>query len=263
MARVKPVLSIFFLALAIYPVASAAGQNADMLPNAPAPAASGPAPAPNAPVPEHASDPDHFSHSKWFGVVDPGEQIPPLYKRDKMMFWLHEEVTPTSLLPAFVSAGYGQLTGFDPKYGSDSAAFGERLGAAALRQASMRFFSDSLLPTLTRSDPRYFRKAYGGTKERSGYALEQLFFHQRDSGERGFNYSDVFGRLAASGLTAAWYPQPSVRAEVVFRTWGTSLAGAEVNNLFLEFWPDIRDAVFHRNRKSAHALITSADSGSE
>jgi hypothetical protein len=33
---------------------------------------------------------------------------------------------------------------------------------------------------------------------------------------------------------------------VVFRTWGVSLAGAAGNNLFLEFWPDIRDKLFHR-----------------
>ena len=216
---------------------------------------------PDAPLPEHASDNTHpYASSKWYGVVDPGEKIPPLHARDKMMFWLHEEVTPTSLLPAFISAGYGQLTGFDPKYGNDSGAFGEKLGAAALRQASMRFFSDSLLPTLTHSDPRYFRKAYGGTKARSGYALEQLFFHQRDSGARGFNYSDIFGRLAGSALAMTYYPEPSVHASVVFRTWGTSLAGAEVNNLFLEFWPDIRDAVFHRHRKSTQALLVQPDS---
>ena len=108
---------------------------------------------PDAPLPEHASDTSHpFATTKWYGVVDPGEKIPRLRTQDKMMFWLHEEVTPTSLLPAFISAGYGQLTGFDPKYGNDSGAFGEKLGAAALRQARMRFFSDSLLPTLTHSD---------------------------------------------------------------------------------------------------------------
>ena len=76
---------------------------------------------PDAPLPEHASDTSHpFATTKWYGVVDPGEKIPRLRTQDKMMFWLHEEVTPTSLLPAFISAGYGQLTGFDPKYGNDS-----------------------------------------------------------------------------------------------------------------------------------------------
>jgi hypothetical protein len=199
--------------------------------------------APNE-TPVHAATPKHIA--KWYGVVDPGEKVPPLYTRDKLEFWLHEQVNPISLLPAFVSAGYGQVTGTDPKYGSDSAAFGERLGAAALRQASMRFFSDSFLPAVTHEDPRYFRKAYGSIVHRGLYAAERVVVDQRDDGSRGFNYSDTLGRGMASALTMTYYPEPSVRPGVVFRTWGVSLAGAAGNNLFLEFWPDIRDKLFHR-----------------
>jgi hypothetical protein len=85
-----------------------------------------PAPAtddtlPSAP-PVHLSDPGQIAESKWFGVVDPGEKIPPLYAHDKMMFWLHEEFGTLSLLPAFTSSGWEQLVDGDPKYGSDSAA---------------------------------------------------------------------------------------------------------------------------------------------
>ncbi len=203
---------------------------------------------PDAPTPVHSSDPDHYAHSKWYGVVDPGEKVPPLYKRDKMLFWLHEEVSPTSLLPAFVSSGYEQLVGSSPKYGNDSGAWSERFGAAVLRQSSMRFFSDSFLPTVTHEDPRYFRKAYGSIVHRGVYAAERVFVDQRDSGDRGFNYSDTLGRGIASALTMTYYPERSVTPRVVFQTWGVSLAGAAGNNLFLEFWPDIRDAIFHRHR---------------
>jgi hypothetical protein len=214
-------------------------------------------PLPNAP-PDHATDTKHIAPNKWYGVVDPGQHVEPLYAKDKLMFWMHEEVTPVSLLPAFVSAGYGQLTGGDPKYGIDSGAFGERLGTAALRQASMRFFSDSLLPWVTHTDPRYYRMGSGSFGARAGYAAERLFIVQRDSGTRAPNYSDVLGRLAASGLTAAYYPSASVNSTVVFRTWGTSLAGAAANNVFLEFWPDIRDAVFHHNHKSRRGQSATA-----
>jgi hypothetical protein len=89
-----------------------------------------------------------------------------------MVFWLHEELEPSSPLPALVSAGYGQLTNSDPKYGTDEGAFGERLGAAFLRQASMRFFADSLLPTLDHEDPRYYREASGDYAARVLHAAE-------------------------------------------------------------------------------------------
>jgi hypothetical protein len=197
----------------------------------------------------HVTRESSYAQSKWFGVVDPGEKVPPLYTRDKMVFWLHEEIEPLSLFPAFTSSGWEQLMGTDPKYGSDSGAYGQRLGAAVVREASMRLFSDSLLPAITHEDPRYYRKAYGPIKDRGIYAAERVFVSQRDDGSHGFNYSDTLGRAAASVLTLAYYPQPSANATVVARTWGVSLAGLAGVNLFQEFWPDVRDKVFHRHER--------------
>jgi hypothetical protein len=199
-------------------------------------------------LPVHPSDPGSFSPSKWYGVVDPGEKVPPLYARDKMVFWVHEDVSPAGWIPAIFATGWSQLFVGDPNYGSDSAAFGERLGAAVIRDTSMRFFSDSLIPTLAHEDPRYYRKAYGGIKARAGYAAERVFIDQRDDGTRGFNYSDTVGHLAASALTPAYYPAPSANGRVVVTTWVLSLAGDAGGNLFVEFWPDARDLIFHRHR---------------
>jgi hypothetical protein len=220
-------------------------QTARSLPDAPA-LVLRPDPGPS---PVHASNTSSYASSKWYGVVDPGERVPPLDSRDKMMFWLHEEISPVGWFPVVVSAGYEQLTNGDPKYGSDSAAFGERLGAGFLRVSSFRFFSDSLMPTITHEDPRYYRKAYGGVTARGLYAAEQVFVARRDSGSVGINYSDIFGHLEGAALTATYYPAPSVNARVVMETWGVSLAGQAGGNLFLEFWPDVRDALFHRHRR--------------
>jgi hypothetical protein len=134
------------------------------LPDAPQPASqstSFQSTPPGKPAPGTAGSVDHASYQmrKWAQYVDPGEHVPRLNARDKMLFWLHEESRPSAALPAFVSAGYGQITNNDPKFGTDSGAFGQRLGAILIRQASMRFFSSSLIPTLDGEDPRYFRKA--------------------------------------------------------------------------------------------------------
>jgi hypothetical protein len=168
-----------------------------------------------------------------------------------MLVWLHEEVSPVGWFSAVLSSGYAQWTNGDPKYGTDSAAFGERLGAGALRDASMRFLSDSLLPTLTHEDPRYYRKAYGGVVTRGLYAASRVFVARRDSGVRGFNYSDTLGHFAASALTPTYYPAPSANRRVVAATWVLSLAGDAGGNLFLEFWPDVRDAVFHQHHHTS------------
>jgi hypothetical protein len=200
----------------------------------------------------HAS----FEERKWAQYVDPGERIPPLYPRDKWVFWLHEEARWSSTFPAFVSAGYGQLTG-TPAYGSDSEAFGKRVGAALVRQASMRFFCSSLFPVYLGEDPRYFRKASGGYMGRAGWATERAFITQRDSGSHSFNFSNVFGHLAASALTQVYYPSKSRSVHVVMQTWGTSIAGSAANNLFLEFVPDALNAWHSRKHSKDSAGMES------
>lgn len=214
-------------------------------------------PLPNAPNPDsdpafqptHASHPDTFAHSLRYGVVDPGEKAPPLQARHKMMFWLHEDASLPAWAPAVISTGWSQLLVGDPDYGSDSAAFGERIGAAVIRDTSMRFFSDSLVPTLAHEDPRYYRKTYGSIKERTAYAAERVFINRRDDGSLGFNFAVTMGHLAASALTPTYYPAPSANGRVVMTTWALSLAGAAGGNIFVEFWPDIRDLAFHHHRK--------------
>ena len=85
---------------------------------------------------------------------------------------------------------------------------------------------------------------------RGEYAAERVFVYQRDDGSRGFNYSDTVGRAAASALTMTYYPRPSANVRVAATTWGVSLAGLAGNNLFLEFWPDVRDKLFHRPQRN-------------
>lgn len=203
--------------------------------------------------PQAASSMKHasFEKRKWAQYVDPGERIPPLYANDKWVFWLHEEARISTAFPALLSAGHGQLTD-TPDYGSDSAAFGDRVGAAFLRQATMRFFCSSLFPVVDREDPRYYRKASGSYLGRAGWAAERAFVAQKDSGSHGFNFSNVFGHLVASALTPAYYPSRSANFHVVMQTWGTSIAGSAGDNLFLEFVPDAINA-WHQHKKGKHA----------
>jgi hypothetical protein len=194
----------------------------------------------------HAS----YQTRKWSPYVDPGERVPKLTAANKMVFWLHEEIQPTSPLPALVSAEYGNLTNADPKYGTNADDFGQRFGAALARQASMRFFSDSLIPAFTHEDPRYYRKASGSYGGRVWHATERMFITQSDDGHRVFDVSDLLGRLLGSGLTLAYYPHRSTNSGVVLRTWGTAVAGGVGDNLLLEFWPDIVAAYRHRHQSA-------------
>lgn len=175
-----------------------------------------------------------------------------------MFYWLHREAEPSAALPGFISAGFGQLVNSDPKFGTDSAAFGERLGAAFLRQATMRFFVISLVPAIDHTDPRYLRKASGGYGGRALWATERAFVSQKDDGSRTFNNSDIFGHLAASALTPLYYPHSSSSSRVVMTTWATSIGGTIGNNLILEFFPDAINA-WRRHHRQTHHDTSGAD----
>lgn len=255
--RFRPTGS-FFLGLTsliwLFPAASA---QVASLPEEPRPAASvatsTPSPLlfgqslPNKASPGAASSIQHAPRArrKWAQYIDPGEKVPPLTALDKIRFSFHRSVVPSALIPIFSSAGFGQLTGGNPKYGVDSGAFGDRLGGDALRQLSMRFFVLGLFPAVDHTDPRYLRQASGSRKSRIAWAAERAWVTQRDSGRPGFNDSDIFGHLAASLLTMAYYPAPSVSGHVVLETFLVSIAGTTGNNEFLEFWPDAINAWRH------------------
>lgn len=207
---------------------------------------------PDAPNPSDPANntPAAVEKRKWSDIVEPGEKVPPLYAKDKLLFPIHEELRLSGWFSAFFSSGWEQLRDSDPRYGVDSGAYGQRLGAAAIRDLSMRTFSDGVLPALLHEDPRYYRKADGSIMQRGLYAAERVFVGQRDSGASGFNTSVIVGHGMASALTMAYYPDKSSNAKVVFTTWGFSLLGEAGGNIWSEFWPDTRKRLFRWRHES-------------
>ena len=54
------------------------------------------------------------------------------------------------------AASYEQALNGSPNYGTDAGAYGQRVGAAAIRDASQTIFSDSIMAPILREDPRYY-----------------------------------------------------------------------------------------------------------
>jgi hypothetical protein len=175
---------------------------------------------------------------KYAQVIEPGRQAQVLTGADKLVFPFTEIARPVTLLPALYSASYEQIFDSDPKYGHDAGAFGEKFGAAMLRRASVRVFSDGILAEAFHQDPRYYRVAYGGFIRRSLLSARQALIRRGDDGSDQFNYSGIVGRAAAAALVVTYYPEPSVTGRVVASTFLTSIATDAGGNLLLEFLPN-------------------------
>ncbi len=213
--------------------ASALESSEPALPDAPQ-IASGPASVVSGSTPATAAPPGRYDQ-----IIDPEWTTQVMTPGQKIILSLRENVRPITLIPGLYAAGYEQLRGTPPKYGSDSGAGAAKFGAAMARSGSVRFFSDGVFAPLFRQDPRYYRMAHGSIWRRAGYAAGRALVRRGDDGSNQFNSSGVAGRAAAAVLTLAYYPPVSRTTGVVFRTFGVSIATDAGGSLVFEFLPDV------------------------
>ena len=74
-----------------------------------------------------------------------------------------------------------------------------------------------------------------------------MFVARTDKGNWTFNFAELVGNSAASGIANAYYPQE--------RTWGdngqrvaTQFATDAFSQILKEFWPDIKQKFSHHNK---------------
>jgi hypothetical protein len=107
-------------------------------------------PGPNAPNARTR----HSAHLQM--TIAPNEIAEPMPVHDKIVGGLKDSVSLFSVAGWFASAGWEQLTNGSPNYGTDKGAFGQRLGASAVRNVSESIFSDCIFAPVFHEDPRYY-----------------------------------------------------------------------------------------------------------
>ncbi len=172
-----------------------------------------------------------------------------LSAKEKLELSGWEQVQPYSFGTQILAAGWEHMLDSDPKYGTDKAGFGERLGAATIRQGSQAILSDGVFAAVFRQDPRYYSKGSGKYMDRAVYSATRVLVTRTDDGDEAANYSQLVGYAGASALTMAYYPDVSATWSKTARGYGVSLAGSALGNEVHEFAPDLIRLVFHRHGK--------------
>jgi hypothetical protein len=192
------------------------------------------------PAPDPAAMAQVKKHSPHLQMtVNPGEIADPMTVHDKVVGGLLDSVSVFSATGWFTSAGWEQLWNSSPNYGTDAGAFGQRLGAAALRATSEGIFSDCLFAPLFREDPRYYVMGPGHPFiKRLFYSGTRAIITRRDSGSLSPNFSLIAGNLAGSALTIPYYPKINTSASQVMLTFGGSLGGSALGFVVDEFIVD-------------------------
>jgi len=179
-------------------------------------------------------------------ALDLSMPVVPLTVGDKLRLSFQEQATPFAVASMVFAAGWEQLVDSNPKYGTDSAAYAQRVGAAALRQTSQAVFSDGIFASAFHEDPRFYRLVQGTTGKRILYAATRTFRTRTDSGAPTTNYALLFGHATAQALTLTYYPDRSQNGRVAGTGFAWSLFGNMLGNQYHEFFPDILKAILQR-----------------
>ncbi|SNS27017.1 hypothetical protein SAMN05421770_101275 [Granulicella rosea] len=185
-------------------------------------------------------------HDKY---INPGDVAPHLTVFDKVILGVKHTVLPISATGWVLAASYEQITNSSPNYGQTFKGFSQRLGASAARGVSEGVFSDSVLASVLKEDPRYYRLGKGKNPfKRIGYAATRTLFTRTDGGASTVNFSLLGGNLAGAAMTQAYYPAINRGFGEVAETFAGSVAGSAFGFVMAEFLPDYFHG-FHRNQQ--------------
>jgi len=156
--------------------------------------------------------------------------------RDKVIIGLKGTYSPMNFSGIIFAAAYEQLRNGQPNYGTDSGAFGQRLGAAGIRGTTQGVFTDSVFAPLLHEDPRYYveGKQYG-VMHRAIYALTRPVVTRTDSGRRTINGAQLLGYAASTALNNAFYPASNRNLKDNVEAYAGSIGGSALSSLLIEF----------------------------
>jgi hypothetical protein len=185
--------------------------------------------------------------------IEPDQIAPTLSVNDKALLGLRDAFSPFAAAGWFASADYEQLMNGNPNFGTDRGAYGQRLGAAAVRDSSEGVFSDSVMSSFFHEDPRYYRM--GPTRHflvRIIYSGTRPIFTRTDGGHSTPNLALLSGTMSGAALTNLYYPQVNRGVSQTLQTFGGSLGGAALGDVVSEFYADFKHMFHPAHNSGAH-----------
>ena len=188
------------------------------------------------------------NHILWvipnFRADEESEEISPLTPHEKYKVALDDSFDFSAFLVAGVFAGSSMAQRQYPSFGNGAEGYAKYFGGAFADQAVGNFMTEAVLPIALRQDPRYFVRGHGSFFNRTGYAISREVITRSDSGTSQFNTSEIAGNLVAAGASNIYYPDRSVGNTMT--KWGQQIGLDAFFNVLKEFWPDVRQKVFHQ-----------------
>lgn len=196
-----------------------------------------------------------------FLTVDKNGRIIPLTTGQKFKVVAQSSFDPIQIVWYGALSGVSQAQDSEPGFGQGAKGYAKRFGAYAADGTIENFFTSAILPSMLHQDPRFFPKSQGGFFNRTSYAVSRIVVTRGDSGNRQFNFSEVFGAAIASAIsTYSYHPGRTLIGKTIDKNgdvalkysasdrtlrntasvWGSQVGYDTITQVIKEFWPDIR-----------------------
>ncbi|MGA8042386.1 MAG: hypothetical protein WCA37_06240 [Terracidiphilus sp.] len=168
-------------------------------------------------------------------IQDPVTPVATLRTKQKFEMAYRKTFDPSFLIESAMFAGFDQMANYGPQYGAGADAFAQRFGYNAANLSSTFLFTDAVLPTIFKQDPRYFRKGYGSFGSRLWWTFRSELVAYSDQGKQMPNYSNMLGFGMSTALSNAYSPDSSITFPKTMERYGVKVGVSFGLNIMREF----------------------------
>jgi hypothetical protein len=180
-----------------------------------------------------------------FRSVSADIKLPPQTAKAKFIAAGKDTFDYSSFFIAGIQAGFAMNGDSYPEFHQGVKGYARYYWHTLADTADENFMVGGLGPIVFKQDNRFYTLGHGGFTKRAYYAFSRVLISRKDDGDPTFNFAEVIGSGAASGVSTLYYPTKYRTWTKVGQKWLTSDIIDGANFMLKEFWPDINKAVFH------------------
>jgi hypothetical protein len=180
-----------------------------------------------------------------FRSVSADVKLPPQTAKQKFVAAGHDTFDYSSFFIAGIQAGFAMNGDSYPEFHQGLKGYGRYYWHTLADTIDENFMVGGIGPVVFHQDNRFYTLGHGGFRKRTMYALTRVVISRKDDGDPTFNYAEIIGSGAASGVSSLYYPTRYRTWTKVGQKWLTSDIIDGANFMLKEFWPDINKAIFH------------------
>ncbi|MGB8479209.1 MAG: hypothetical protein WCE63_10245 [Acidobacteriaceae bacterium] len=207
---------------------------------------------PNAPRPDYGQQPKRIMG--WipnYRAVSVGSRPPPPSFKEKFMVGTQNTFDYSAFIFNAVDSEIPYVSKSYPEFGNGMVGYGRYYWHGFVDKGIGNYMTDTIVPTLTRQDSRYYALGTGHWYVRAVYAYTRVLITPNDAGRNTVNYSEIVGKGAAAGLGDLYYPSRYRTWTKTGQRWLVQVAIRDGGfNVFREFWPDVAKHVLHLSAKN-------------